>query len=82
MKDNFEKDFAQAQALESAGLWRRAARQWLTVLDNLPATQEQQRSNVIARRARCIGMGNCCCNDYAGISEARLVDYSDAGAIA
>ncbi len=78
----FDRAFARARELEESKLWRRAARQWLTVLDNLPASQEQQRSHIIARRARCITMGNCFCNDYAGISEARLVVPTDMGVAA
>ncbi|WP_230492969.1 PerC family transcriptional regulator, partial [Martelella alba] len=72
-----ENEIALAEHLETAGLWRRAARQWLAVLDILPASQEQRRSQITARRAYCITMGNYFCNDYAGISEARLVDYVD-----
>jgi hypothetical protein len=78
----FEIEFAKATALESAHLWRRASRQWLVVLDILPGSQEQLRSNIIARRAECITMGNCFCTNYSGISEARLVDHSEMGMVA
>jgi hypothetical protein len=79
---SFESELALAEKLEAAGLWRRAARQWLTVLDILPTSQEQRRSHVIGRRAECITMGNCFCTNYSGISEARLVDHSDMGVAA
>ncbi len=78
----FQKESALAEKLESQYQWRRAARQWLVVLDIAPATNERLRDQIISRRARCITMGNCFCNDYAGISEARLVVPTDMGVAA
>lgn len=43
---------AKAEALESAGFYRRAAARWLAVMDKCPS--EKEREWIAARRARCI----------------------------
>ncbi|WP_410016251.1 PerC family transcriptional regulator [Sodalis sp. C49] len=63
-----------AKRLESRRLWRRAARQWLAVIDITPDTHERLREGFIARREKCITNGNCFCGDYGGISEARIIE--------
>ncbi|QWA09818.1 PerC family transcriptional regulator [Sodalis ligni] len=78
----FQKESALAEKLESQYQWRRAARQWLVVLDIAPATNERLRDQIISRRARCSSYGNFYCGDYSGISEARLVDHTDMGVAA
>ncbi|THD43680.1 PerC family transcriptional regulator [Enterobacteriaceae bacterium ML5] len=44
----------KAKALEQAGLWRRAARCWLDVMD--ASSDEKERESIAARRQHCIGM--------------------------
>ena len=78
----FSQEVAIAEKLEGMRLWRRAARQWLVVLDITPVKEERLRDMLTMRRAKCITQGNCFCNDYSGISEARLVDDSDLGVAA
>ncbi len=72
-----EIEIARAKQLEASRMWRRAARQWLVVLDITPHTQERQRDILAARRAHCITYGNFFCGDYSGIREARLIDMSE-----
>lgn len=45
---------AIAESLEERGLWRRAARRWLTVLDNI--TEDAERDAIVRRRERCLGL--------------------------
>lgn len=71
---DFEQKIARAQQLERCHLWRRAAHQWLAVIDITPETHERLRDGFIARRERCITYGNCFCGDYGGISEARIIE--------
>ncbi|WP_199637834.1 PerC family transcriptional regulator [Serratia sp. PAMC26656] len=42
----------KTEALELAGLWRRAARCWLDVMDS--STDDAERERVAQRRERCI----------------------------
>lgn len=46
----------KAEALELAGLWRRAARCWLDVLDS--STDDAERERVALRREYCITMAS------------------------
>lgn len=46
----------KTKALEQAGLWRRAARCWLDVMDI--TTDDKDREHIAARRQHCIGMAN------------------------
>ncbi|MDR8490333.1 PerC family transcriptional regulator [Serratia nevei] len=46
----------KAEALERSGLWRRAARCWLEVMDR--SIDEAERERVAQRRAYCITMAN------------------------
>ncbi|NDL64935.1 PerC family transcriptional regulator [Acerihabitans arboris] len=71
---DFEKEVALAKRLERSYLWRRAARQWLAVIDIVPDAQERLRDALIARREQCISYGNCFCGEYGGISEARIIE--------
>ncbi|XBS71133.1 PerC family transcriptional regulator [Acerihabitans sp. KWT182] len=82
MMTTFQKESALAEKLESQYQWRRAARQWLVVLDITPATNDHLREQIIARRAHCITYGNFFCGEYSGISEAHLVDLTNMGVAA
>ncbi|MFQ1680405.1 PerC family transcriptional regulator [Pantoea dispersa] len=44
-----------AESLERRGLWRRAARRWLTVMDQV--TEDAEREAIARRRERCLGFG-------------------------
>ena len=44
-----------AEALESRGQWRRAARRWLVVMDK--TSNETTREAIARRREYCIDMG-------------------------
>ena len=44
-----------AELLESRGQWRRAARRWLTVMDQ--STGDAEREAIARRREHCIDMG-------------------------
>ncbi len=68
----FEQELALAEKLESLSLWRRAARQWLVVLDVTPTPAEKFRDHIAHRRDRCINFGNCFCGPDGGMSTARL----------
>ncbi|ERK08599.1 transcriptional regulator, PerC family [Serratia fonticola AU-AP2C] len=46
----------KAEALELAGLWRRAARCWLDVMDN--SSDDAERERIAQRREHCIAMAN------------------------
>ncbi len=81
MTTRLEKEIARARQLEASHLWRRAARQWLTVLDITPHTQEKLRDALAARRAHCITYGNLFCGDYSGIREARLIDMAEGSVV-
>ncbi len=43
-----------AESLERRGLWRRAARRWLNVMDQI--TEDAGREAIARRRERCLGM--------------------------
>ncbi|MGX9400387.1 MULTISPECIES: PerC family transcriptional regulator [Pantoea] len=43
-----------AESLERRGLWRRAARRWLTVMDQI--TEDAEREAIARRRERCLDM--------------------------
>jgi hypothetical protein len=43
-----------AESLETRGLWRRAARRWLTVMDQV--TEDAEREAIARRRERCLGL--------------------------
>ncbi|BAN98324.1 perC family transcriptional regulator [Plautia stali symbiont] len=43
-----------AESLERRGLWRRAARRWLTVMDQI--TEDAEREAIVCRRERCLCM--------------------------
>lgn len=43
-----------AESLERRGLWRRAARRWLTVMDQI--TEDAGREAIARRRERCLDM--------------------------
>ncbi|WP_213990059.1 hypothetical protein [Sodalis sp. dw_96] len=74
---SYEKEIALAEKLESLYRWRRAARQWLVVLDMTPTSDWHLRDRIISRREVCITYGNVYCGEYAGINEARLADFAD-----
>ncbi|WP_208952525.1 PerC family transcriptional regulator [Rahnella sp. ChDrAdgB13] len=44
----------KAEALEQAGLWRRAARCWLDVMD--ASQDDKERERIALRRNHCISM--------------------------
>jgi PerC transcriptional activator. len=46
----------KAEALELSGLWRRAARCWLDVMDR--STDDAERERIAQRRERCIAMAD------------------------
>lgn len=46
----------KAETLELAGLWRRAARCWLDVMDS--STDDAEREQLALRRQHCIAMAN------------------------
>ena len=43
-----------AESLENRGLWRRAARRWRIVLDQI--TEDSEREAIVRRRERCLGL--------------------------
>lgn len=46
----------KAEKLENAGLWRRAARCWLDVMD--ASADDKERERIAARRQHCIDMAS------------------------
>jgi hypothetical protein len=46
----------KAEAMERSGLWHRAARCWLDVLDS--STDDAELERVVLRREHCIAMTN------------------------
>lgn len=58
-------DIALAEELESKRLWRRAARVWLTVLDQTKGMQA--RAEVARRREKCQNSANGLRSQYSGI---------------
>ncbi|AOR64838.1 PerC family transcriptional regulator [Pectobacterium wasabiae] len=58
-------DIELAKQLEEKQLWRRAARQWLTVMDRTKGTTE--RGLVATRRSICLGRARMTTQQYSGV---------------
>ncbi|MFP1742491.1 PerC family transcriptional regulator [Lonsdalea quercina] len=60
-------DIALAESLEDRGLWRRAAQQWLMVLDQTDISGN--RELIVLRRQRCLRRAQGIRNQYSGVRE-------------
>ncbi|MEQ9941079.1 PerC family transcriptional regulator [Pectobacterium aroidearum] len=58
-------DIELAKELEEKQLWRRAARQWLTVMDRTNGTTE--RGLVATRRSICLSRARIATQQYSGV---------------
>ncbi|MFJ5503843.1 PerC family transcriptional regulator [Pectobacterium carotovorum] len=58
-------DIELAKQLEEKQLWRRAARQWLTVMDRTKGTTE--RGLVATRRSICLSRARIATQQYSGV---------------
>ncbi|MFP1951723.1 PerC family transcriptional regulator [Lonsdalea quercina] len=60
-------DIALAESLEDRGLWRRAAQQWLMVLDQTDISGN--RELIVLRRQCCLRLAQGIRNQYSGVRE-------------
>lgn len=69
----------QAQRLENAGLWRRAARRWLELLDK--AVDDDSREYIVRHRYYCLTMAEASTLDAtANRKRTAIWNLSDGGA--